>query len=56
MLPVLRLWSAKVNYIISTKYPMRPRFEDDEMIVAAYTDLTALKKKWEGLQKELKSL
>lgn len=53
---VVQFAEKKVNYIISTKYPMRPRFEDDEMIVAAYTDLAALKKKREGIQKELKSL
>jgi len=35
---VVEFASGKKTYIVSTKFPMRPTFEDDEAIVAAMTD------------------
>ena len=46
----------RAGYIINKKYPMRPRFEDDEEIVNAYTEFAELKKQKESLEKELQRL
>ena len=46
----------KVSYIISSQYPLRPRFEEDDTIVAAYTSLAELRKKQETLYKELEKI
>ena len=46
----------RAGYIINKKYPMRPRFEDDEAIVNAYTEFAELKKQKESLEKELQRL
>lgn len=50
----VRFHEKQVNYIISSKFPMRPRFIDDEAIVTAYTELADMKKQQEALQNELK--
>ena len=41
------------KYIISSKYPMRPTFEDDAEIVAAFTDYEAKTKELDALKKKL---
>ena len=46
----------KVSYIINSQYPLRPRFEEDDVIVAAYTSLAELRKKQETLYKELEKI
>lgn len=52
----VRFEDGEKSYIINQKYPMRPRFEDDEAIVEAFTaydDLLDKKKKLEGELKKL---
>ncbi len=44
---------GRVKYIINKKYTMRPRFEDDERVVEAFTQLTLLKEKKIKLEKQL---
>lgn len=44
------------SYIINKKYRMRPRFENDEEIVEAFTELDNLKEQRSKLKKELEKL
>ncbi|MDO4649231.1 MAG: hypothetical protein Q4B26_11340, partial [Eubacteriales bacterium] len=45
-----------VNYIINRKYPLRPRFEDDEDIVEAFTFYDELNQNKQKLLKEQEAL
>lgn len=48
--------SGEKNFIISSKFPMRPRFDDDEDIVAAMTDYEEKTKLLMSLKKQLSKL
>ena len=48
--------NVEKQYIISSKFPMRPTFEDDAEIVAAMTDYEITLKEWDTLKKRLASL
>lgn len=52
----VRFRETEKQFIISTKFPMRPTFEDDAEIVAAMTDYEAKMKERESLKKKLMSL
>lgn len=52
----VRFGDAEKQYIISTKYPMRPTFEDDAEIVAAMTDYEAKMKELDALKKKLAAI
>lgn len=47
---------GETSYIINRKFDMRPRFEDDEAIVEAFTTYDELMKKREKLEKQLRKL
>ena len=44
------------QYILSTKFPMRPTFEDDADIIAAMTDYDQKLKDLDSLKKKLASM
>ena len=48
--------SKTTSYIINKKYKMRPRFENDDEIVEAFTGLDNLKEQKAKLEKELGKL
>lgn len=50
---VVQFDSVRTSYIIDKKYPMRPRFIDDNSIVAALTHLSALKFERKQLLKKI---
>ena len=52
----VRFGEIEKQFIISTKFPMRPTFEDDAEIVAAMTDYEAKMKELDSLKKKLMSL
>lgn len=52
----VKFGDTEKQYIISTKFPMRPTFEDDAEIVAAMTDYEAKLKEMDALKKKLASL
>ena len=52
----VRFAETEKQFIISTKFPMRPTFEDDAEIVTAMTDYEAKMKELESLKKKLMSL
>lgn len=52
----VRFDESEKQFIISTKFPMRPTFEDDAEIVAAMTDYENKMKELDALRKKLKSL
>lgn len=49
----VRFGEIEKQYIISSKFPMRPTFEDDAEIVAALTDYEAKQKELDTLKKKL---
>lgn len=51
----VRFGEIEKQYIISSKFPVRPTFEDDAEIVAALTDYEAKQKEMDALQKKLRS-
>lgn len=52
----VRFSDIEKQFIISSKFPMRPTFEDDAEIVAAMTDYEAKIKEQESLKKKLLSI
>ena len=46
----------KKTFILSKKYPSRPRFEDDDMIVEAFTDYGERMDKIISLRRQLERL
>ena len=52
----VRFGDTEKQFIISTKFPMRPTFEDDAEIVAAMTDYEGKMKELDSLKKKLMSL
>lgn len=52
----VRFSNKTTSYIINKKYKMRPRFENDEEIVEAFTELDNLKEKKSKLEKELERI
>ena len=48
----VRFGEIEKQYIISSKFPMRPTFEDDAEIVAALTDYEAKQKELDTLKKK----
>jgi len=53
---VVEFESGRKTYIISTKFPMRPTFDDDEEIVTAMTDYEAKLNELKRLQEQLQKL
>ena len=52
----VRFGDTEKQFIISTKYPMRPTFEDDAEIVEAMTDYEVKLKELDALRKKLAAL
>lgn len=52
----VRFGDVEKKYIISSKFPMRPTFEDDAEIVAALTDYEVKMKELDVLKKKLSAL
>lgn len=52
----VRFGEIEKKYIISSKFPMRPTFEDDAEIVAALTDYEIKTKELDALKKKLSML
>ena len=48
----VRFGEVEKQYFISKKYPMRPTFEDDEVIVEAMTDYEVKQKELDVLKKK----
>lgn len=52
----VRFLSKTTSYIINKKYKMRPRFENDDETVEAFTELDNMKEQKAKLEKELRKL
>lgn len=52
----VRFSDVEKNYILDKKYYARPRFEDDEQIVAAFTAYGRLQEQLKQLRQKLEDL
>lgn len=52
----IRFGDTEKSYILNEKYTIRPRFEDDERIIAAFTELARKRERIEELKREMEKM